>query len=137
MKISDNKSKIDELYKKIGKKVYQKHVSKNENCIKDQIEEELIQIDSLSQEIDSYHDQILELSNEKVCVSCKEPMAKDAKFCPKCGTEQPVSVEPDAVEVEVLDVENNEDKQESEQNVENTQDEVQEEQTQNQEGKEN
>ena len=50
MKISDNKSKIDELYKKKKKKVYQKHVSKDENCIKDQIAEELLKIDNLSSE---------------------------------------------------------------------------------------
>lgn len=118
MKISDNKSKIDELYKEIGKKVYQKHVSKDENCIKDQIAEELLKIDNLSSEIDSYHDQILELSNEKVCVNCKEPMDKSAKFCPKCGAEQPIQKEPEAKEVEVLGVENQEEAQENEETIE-------------------
>ena len=39
MKISENKSKIDELYKEIGKKVYQKHVTNDNNCIKEQIAE--------------------------------------------------------------------------------------------------
>ncbi len=119
MKISDNKSKIDELYKEIGKKVYQKHASKDDNCIKDQIEEELSKIDNLSQEIDSYHDQILELSNEKVCVKCKEPMDINAKFCPKCGTEQPFQEEKEAKEVEVLGVENQEESQENEENQDN------------------
>ena len=118
MKISDNKSKIDELYKEIGKKVYQKHVSKDENCIKDQIAEELLKIDNLSSEIDSYHDQILELSNEKVCINCKEPMDKAAKFCPKCGAEQPIQEEETAKEVEVLGVENQEESQEVNQNEE-------------------
>lgn len=128
MKISDNKSKIDDLYKEIGKKVYQKHKTKDDNCVKNQIEEELAQIDSLSQEIDSLHDQILELSNEKVCIKCKETMDINSKFCPKCGTEQPIPQEPEAMEVEVLDVDNKEEKE----NSENTQEEEHKEQSQEQ-----
>ncbi len=106
MKISENKSKIDELYKEIGKKVYQKHVTNDNNCVKDQIAEEIAKIENLSNEIEEFHNQILELSNAKTCVKCKETMDKEAKFCPKCGAEQPEIKEPEAKEVEVLDVDN-------------------------------
>lgn len=89
LKINDNKSKINDLYQEIGKKVYQKHVAEEEMCIKKDLEEECTKIDILSAEIDSYHKEILDISDKKTCVKCKEAMEKTAKFCPKCGTEQP------------------------------------------------
>ena len=103
LKISDNKSKINDIYEEIGKKVYQKHASNEDICIKQDLEEECARIDELSAEIEGYHKQILELSNEKACTNCGEHMAKDAKFCPKCGTEQPEIKEEPAKEVEVIE----------------------------------
>ena len=103
LKINDNKSKINDIYEEIGKKVYQKHASNEDICIKQDLEEECARIDELSAEIDAYHKEILELSNEKACTNCGEHMAKDAKFCPKCGTEQPEIKEEPAKEVEVID----------------------------------
>lgn len=103
LKINENKSKIKDLYEEIGKKVYQKHTASEDLCIKKDLEEECAKIDILSAEIEKYHKEILELSNLKNCVKCKEPMDKDAKFCPKCGEEQPVVEEAPAMEVEVVD----------------------------------
>ena len=103
IKINENKSKINDIYEEIGKKVYQKHTSNEEVCIKKDLEEECAKIDILSSEIDSYHKEILELSNVKACTNCGEHMAKEAKFCPKCGTEQPEIKEEPAKEVEVID----------------------------------
>lgn len=103
LKISDNKSKINDIYEEIGKKVYQKHASNEDLCIKQDLEEECARIDELSAEIEGYHKEILELSNEKACTNCGEHMSKDAKFCPKCGTEQPEIKEEPAKEVEVID----------------------------------
>ena len=103
LKISDNKSKINDIYEEIGKKVYQKHASNEDLCIKQDLEEDCARIDELSAEIEGYHKQILELSNEKACTNCGEHMAKDAKFCPKCGTEQPEIKEEPAKEVEVIE----------------------------------
>ena len=59
-------------------------------------------IDILSAEIETYHEEILKLSNVKLCVNCKEEMEKEAKFCSKCGTEQPTPQE-DIKEVEVIE----------------------------------
>ncbi len=104
MKINDNKSKINDLYQEIGKKVYQKHTANEELCIKKDLEEECAKIDILSAEIDTYHKEILNLSDVKACINCKETIDKEAKFCPKCGTEQPVEeITKDAMEVEVVD----------------------------------
>ena len=71
MKINENKSKINELYQEIGRKVYQKHTANEDLCIKKDLEEECAKIDIISAEIEKYHKEILELSNLKNCVKCK------------------------------------------------------------------
>ena len=105
MKIGENKSKINDLYEEIGKKVYQKHTANEELNIKEELQEECNKIDILSAEIDSYHEEILSLSDVKACVNCKETIDKEAKFCPKCGTEQPEIKIEEAMEVEVIEQE--------------------------------
>lgn len=89
MKINEDKSKIDDLYKEIGKKVYQKHVADEELNIKSDLELECGKVDELSHEIEEIHKEIINLSNGKICENCKQEMDKNAKFCPKCGAEQP------------------------------------------------
>ena len=133
IKINENKSKINDIYEEIGKKVYQKHTSNEEVCIKKDLEEECAKIDILSSEIDSYHKEILELSNVKACTNCGEHMAKEAKFCPKCGTEQPEIVEEPAKEVEVVDDNQEETTTDEDSSTEN----VQEENSENNENNEN
>ena len=124
MKINENKSKINDLYEEIGKKVYQKHTTTEDICVKKDLEEECAKIDILSAEIEKYHKEILELSDLKVCIKCKESMDKNAKFCPKCGEEQPEIEEAHATEVEVVKENNSEEK--SNKSVEETENKAQE-----------
>ena len=119
LKINENKSKINDLYEEIGKKVYQKHTETGDVCIKKDLEEECAKIDILSAEIEKYHKEILELSDLKTCVKCKESMDINAKFCPKCGEEQPEIEETPAMEVEVVNNEK-EDAQETAEKGEET-----------------
>lgn len=102
LKMSENKSKINDIYEEIGKKVYQKHISDEELCIKKDLEEECTKIDILSSEIETYNREILALSNLKECVECKEKLQKDAKFCTKCGAKQPEEEPENVLEAEVL-----------------------------------
>ena len=44
--------------------------------------------------------QILELRDLKQCENCKNKIERSAKFCPECGTEQPVE---EVHEAEVVD----------------------------------
>lgn len=106
LKISDNKSKIKDIYTEIGKKVYQKYTLDGNLCIKDDIKEELERIDELSNEIKEFERQKLELSDIKQCANCKNEIDVSAKFCPNCGAEQPEIKEPEAQEVEVVEEEN-------------------------------
>ncbi len=107
LKINENKSKIKEIYEEIGKKVYEKHSSEEEVSIKNDLEGECAKIDILANEIEVYNREILELSNQKECVECKEKLQKDAKFCTKCGAKQPEEEknEEKEEELEVLEAE--------------------------------
>lgn len=100
LKINDCKSKIKDLYQDIGKVVYQKFVLDGNLEVKEDIEEQLSKISELTNQIEEYEKQILELANMKQCINCKNKIEKNAKFCPECGAEQPVE---EVHEVEVVD----------------------------------
>ena len=65
MKINENKSDINDLYKEIGRKVYEKHVREENIDIKTELEEECTKIDVLSAEIETCLKSILELKDKK------------------------------------------------------------------------
>lgn len=115
LKINDNKSKINELYTDIGRKVYQKYVLDGNLDIKEYVQEELEKIKNLTNEIEEFEKQILELSDMKQCVNCKNKIEKDAKFCPKCGKEQPKET---VVEAEVVNNTENSTQNSTEQSAE-------------------
>lgn len=121
MKINENKSNINDLYKEIGKKVYEKHVREDDVCIKSEIEEECSKIDALSAEIEESLKSILELKNKKQCIKCHAELDLDAVFCSKCGERQPEPevIEPEVIEAEVV-TEKTEEHTESSENVEDT-----------------
>ena len=112
VKIYDNKSKIDDLYTEIGKKVYQKYKQNGSIEIKDDIKTELEDIDKLTEEITKYESERLDLSDMVECPECKNKVDKEAKFCPICGAE--LQKDEDAAEV----VENNKEEEESKENKE-------------------
>ena len=103
MKINENKSDINDIYKEIGRKVYEKHVREENIDIKTELEEECTKIDVLSAEIETCLKSILELKEKKQCEKCHAEIDLDSTFCPKCGEKQP---EVEVKEAEVVDVEN-------------------------------
>ena len=103
MKMNENKSEINNIYKEIGKKVYEKHVINENIDIKTELEEECTKIDVLSAEIETCLKSILELKEKKQCEQCHTEIDLDATFCPKCGAKQP---EIEVKEAEVVGVEN-------------------------------
>lgn len=102
MKINENKSDINDIYKEIGRKVYEKHVREENIDIKTELEEECTKIDVLSAEIETCLKSILELKEKKQCEKCHAEIDLDSTFCPKCGAKQP---EVEVKEAEVVDVE--------------------------------
>lgn len=89
MKINENKSDINDLYKEIGRKIYEKHVREENIDIKSELEEECTKIDVLSAEIETCLKSILELKDKKQCEQCHTEIDLKNNFCPKCGAEQP------------------------------------------------
>ncbi len=89
MKINENKSDINDLYKEIGRKVYEKHVREENIDIKSELEEECTKIDVLSAEIETCLKSILELKDKRQCEKCHAEIEANNAFCPKCGAQQP------------------------------------------------
>ncbi|MBQ2836205.1 MAG: zinc-ribbon domain-containing protein [Clostridia bacterium] len=89
MKINENKSDINDLYKEIGRKVYEKHVREENIDIKSELEEECTKIDVLSAEIETCLKSILELKDKRQCEKCHAEIETKNAFCPKCGAKQP------------------------------------------------
>ena len=104
MKINENKSNINDIYKEIGKKVYEKHVREENIDIKTELEEECTKIDVLSAEIETCLKTILELKEKKQCENCHAEIELDNTYCPKCGAKQP---EIEVKEAEVVGMDNN------------------------------
>ena len=107
MKMSDNKSKIEDIYREIGKEMYQKHV-KGEEVGREDFAEYLVKIDDLSKEIEDYQNEIRKLRNKRMCANCDAEIDLNVKFCPHCGAEQPVIEEDETMEAEIVEDENKE-----------------------------
>lgn len=99
LKMGELKSKIEDIYEETGKKVYEKHVKKEEISMNDLLEE-CKQIDEMSNEIEKIRQECLELKDKKQCPKCFKEIDKNMKFCPECGAKQG---EEEAKEVEVLE----------------------------------
>ena len=103
LRMGEIKTKTNEIYQEIGKKVYEKHVREEDISIKEELEEECTKLDVLSDEMDSLLTQCLELRDKKQCPSCYEKIEKDANYCSNCGTKQENEEEDEAKEVEIID----------------------------------
>ena len=99
LKMGDLKGQINDLYEEIGKKVYEKHVRKENIDIEKELEEQCAKIDMLSEEIENILKQCMDLNDKKQCLNCHKEIDKNMNFCPECGAKQ----EEPAKEVEVLD----------------------------------
>ena len=77
-KMGELKSKIEDIYEEIGKKVYEKHVKKEEISTNDLLEE-CKQIDEISNEIEKIRQECLELKDKKQCQKCFKEIDKNKK----------------------------------------------------------
>ena len=103
MKIADLKSQISDIYKEIGKKVYENHVREEKVDLEKELEEECTKIDVMSAEIETNLKQCLELKDKRKCEKCFAEIDKDVKFCPECGAKQEEVEENEAKEVEIVE----------------------------------
>lgn len=88
LKINELKSEINDMYKEIGRKVYEKHVIEDEISIKKDLETECTKIDVLSDEIEELLEQCLSLKDKKQCQNCYKEIDIESNYCPNCGEKQ-------------------------------------------------
>lgn len=90
MAINEKKSKIEELYEEIGKKVYMHHVNSKDVDIdlESVVEEYCIQIDDLCNIIEDKRKELLSLKDKKQCPNCFDEIEICCNYCPNCGFEQ-------------------------------------------------
>ena len=105
LKMGDNKSKINNIYQEIGKKVYEKHAREESIDIKEELKEECEKIDTLSKEIEEARLEILKLNNKRLCPNCFSEVEKTAAFCSKCGEKLEAEVEVTDVPEDVKEAE--------------------------------
>jgi ribosomal protein L40E len=86
MAISSEEKMIDDICKKIGKKIYKDYKEKkiNDKSLIDKCEE----IDEIEKDISALKKKLLKLKDKKACKKCGAEMEKFATYCPKCGKEQ-------------------------------------------------
>lgn len=90
MSMNEHKSKIEELYEEIGKKVYEHHINDKDLDIDIEavVEEFCIQIDEICDRIEEERKELLDLKDRKQCPNCFYEIDKDFHYCPNCGDKQ-------------------------------------------------
>ena len=113
IRMGEIKTKTNEIYQEIGKKVYEKHIREENISIKDELEEECTKLDVLSDEMDGLLKQCLELRDKKQCQNCYTEIDKNINYCPNCGEKQENNEE-EVKEVEIIENNANEEEKNSE-----------------------
>lgn len=89
LSMSSCKKKIDEIYLKIGEKVYKNFREGNLEISKiKEILEYCAEISQLEIELKRLKKKMLKLKNRKECRSCGRLIDKKAEFCDRCGCKQ-------------------------------------------------
>lgn len=99
MKLNDAKNEIEEMYREIGRKIYQSHIDKKDIKIEEVLIGELNEIDIKAREVEDINNELLNLKDKKRCPNCHNQIEYEYKYCPECGTKQ----EEIAKNVEVLE----------------------------------
>lgn len=82
----NEENKVEELYEKLGEKVFSLH-EKGESLGED-FNQECVEIQSIKQNISSMKKRIKELRHLKTCPQCSFEVDLTYEFCPKCGAKQ-------------------------------------------------
>lgn len=87
-KISEEKEKIEKLYKEIGEIVYNE-IKDGKDASRDTIVPKCDEISKVKDQISKLEAEILAVKKIKKCTSCGTELDINAEFCSKCGKEQP------------------------------------------------
>lgn len=84
--ISNKKSSIEKLYKKLGKKLYKLY--KKQPIKNDELEKIIKDIDKEKKELDYLENNLMKTKDKKRCKHCNSYIDNYSSFCPKCGKKQ-------------------------------------------------
>ncbi len=106
-KISEQKEKIEKIYREIGEIVYNE-VKDGKDVSRDAIIPKCDEISKSKDEISKLETEILAVKKIKKCSNCGAELDITAEFCSKCGKEQPkiekVEIKEDAPKAENAEV---------------------------------
>lgn len=88
MSMNENKTKVQELYQEIGRKVYENYVREEKIDLSEMLTRSCEEIDVISSEIESQRKEILRLNDKKQCENCYCEIKLIDNFCPNCGARQ-------------------------------------------------
>ena len=99
-KISNENRAVDKLLADLGNILYKQYIAgeeldDNQRIICEQIDQHMQNIEKISEDLAN-------IQRKKVCPVCQQKVAKNAAFCPNCGTACPVAEEP--AEEEIIDM---------------------------------
>mgnify|MGYP000848137675 CR=1 FL=1 len=90
-KLSASRARLDTFLAALGSVKY----NEVKGAAADANVNELIRnIDALKAEIEAYENEIAKLKNVRICAACRQAIALDMAFCPRCGAKQPEPEEP-------------------------------------------
>lgn len=85
-KISDKEEKIQDLYIKMGEKIYKKY--EGNTHVDDYVINDCKDIKELLSDIEIIKNKILALGDKRICSKCGNEINKHDPFCPYCGVKQ-------------------------------------------------
>jgi ribosomal protein L40E len=88
MNIGSEEDKIEKLYGKIGKMIYERYGAEEE--VDDELRELCDKISAHMAGIGDMREKILELKKVKKCPNCNAEIEIAMAFCPRCGTKQEI-----------------------------------------------
>ncbi len=99
--ISSKESEIKNIYREIGKVIYENKATWKEV----DLGEQFAKIEGIEEQIAKLKADILAVKGSKLCTQCGAEIAADVKFCPKCGAQAPQAPEePKEIVVEATEI---------------------------------
>jgi rubrerythrin len=86
--ISECEGNLKDIYKKIGKIIYEKYQTRREEDLAMEFIKEFKEVDTIKQKIQDMEREILDLKDKVKCSKCGNLYEATFEFCPKCGQRQ-------------------------------------------------
>lgn len=105
MAMNENKGKIEDLYRNIGKKVYERHIARDgvDMDLEALLVDDCTEIDEICDCIEDQRKELLTLKDKKQCPNCFYEIDIDFSYCPNCGDKQEENFEEEQEETQVVE----------------------------------